>query len=296
MIERYAMRATVLGTGMEIARALPQKNLRMVGPWVFLDHIGPVRLPDGTGMNVGPHPHTALQTVTWLLRGEVLHKDSLGYRQVIRPGQLNLMTAGHGISHSEESPEDRTPDIHGVQFWVALPEEHADIAPAFDHYPLLPAFRRGRTRITVLMGELEGERSPATTYWPITGADIAVDGADTLPLTLEAGFEYALLLLQGEAVLDGEVLVPHELVYLGSGRTQLQLELRDSCHAILLGGLPFEKPVLMWWNFVAHSEEAMRRAVQDWETKSPRFGEVQAYTAGPRLEAPELPPGIRLKG
>lgn len=294
MLERHPMRATLLGTGLAIARALPQKTRRMVGPWVFLDHIGPVRFADGDGVNVGPHPHTALQTVTWLLAGELLHKDSLGYQQVIRPGELNLMTAGHGISHSEESPPGRPAAMHGVQFWVALPPTHADIAPAFEHHPALPVQQKGNTTLTVLMGELEGVRSPATSYWPMVGADIACAGADQLTLAIEPGFEHALLLLQGEATLDGETLPANELVYLGAGRSTLALQLRNNCHAILLGGQPFVEPVLMWWNFVAHSEAALRQAVADWEQRRARFGEVPAYTAGPRLDAPELPAGVRL--
>lgn len=311
VVRRHGMRSTLLGDNLRIARALPQKNLRMVGPWVFLDHIGPVTFAPGAGVNVAPHPHTALQTVTWLVAGELLHKDSLGSEQVIRPGQLNLMTAGHGISHSEESPPGRSPLMHGVQFWVALPEERAGIAPAFDHYEQLPVITRGRTRITVLMGELDGARSPATTYWPMTGAEISCAGNDRLHLALQPGFDHALLLLQGTATLvdaagsgaanhaggagSTEELAPGELVYLGTGRDHLALELRDDCRAILLGGQPFAKPVLMWWNFVAHDEDALRRAQADWQNRAARFGTVDAYTAGPRLEAPEMPAEIRLK-
>lgn len=311
VVRRFGMRATLLGDGLRIARALPQKDLRMVGPWVFLDHIGPVTFAPGEGVNVAPHPHTALQTVTWLVAGELLHRDSLGSEQVIRPGQLNLMTAGHGISHSEESPPDRSPAMHGVQFWVALPRDRADIPPAFDHYDALPVMSRGHARVTVLMGELEGMRSPAITHWPMTGVDIACAGSGPLRLALDARFEHALLLLQGRATLhdaagpgtanradvtgNTEDIVPGELVYLGTGRARLVLDLHDDCRAILLGGLPFAEPVLIWWNFVAHDEEALRRAQADWPAHAARFGTVAGYAAGPRLEAPELPPNLRLK-
>ncbi|HEY9378442.1 MAG TPA: pirin family protein, partial [Jiangellaceae bacterium] len=217
-------REVVLGTrGMVVTRTLPHRDRRMVGAWCFVDQYGPEDVSTSAGMRVPPHPHTGLQTVSWLVDGDVLHRDSLGSRQLVRPGQLSLMTAGEGISHSEESPPDRSPTLHGVQLWVALPERARHVAPHFEHHPDLPVLDDSGVSVTVIMGSLDGSTSAAQVYSPLVGAEAKLAaGADTrLPLRPE--FEYAVLTLSGTVVVDGAELAPGPLLYLGTGRIDLPL-------------------------------------------------------------------------
>lgn len=196
-IEKIAARAADLGNGMVIRRALPSRQRRMVGAWCFLDHAGPIDFAPGHGMNVGAHPHTALQTFTWLIEGDVLHRDSLGNVQVIRPGQVNLMTAGRGIAHSEESQTDR---IHLAQLWIALPDAERERAPSFQHFPDLPHVELDEGwDATLLVGELAGRRSPVPSFTPLLGVDLAASGPACATLALDPGFEHGLMLLDGEA-------------------------------------------------------------------------------------------------
>ena len=279
--------AAVVGEGMPIHRALPARQRRLVGAWCFLDHMGPARVAEGEGLRVAPHPHIGLQTVTWLLQGEILHRDSLGTVQLIRPGQLNLMTSGRAICHSEESPAQRTPDMHGVQFWVALPEGRRHGEPLFDHYAELPIVAREGLRITVIAGEAFGERSPARMFSPLVGLEIAAEDAVSTRLPLREDFEYALLVLNGDANVDGEPLPPDVLLYLGAGRGALELRATPQARLILIGGAPFGESTLMWWNFVARSKDELVEACRDWNANR-GFGEVHGYR-GERLLAP-LPP------
>ncbi|WP_455432403.1 pirin family protein [Thermocatellispora tengchongensis] len=199
--EALTGRDVVLGgpRGMKVTRTLPGRDLRMVGAWCFLDAYG----PETAVMRVPPHPHTGLQTVSWLVRGEVLHRDSVGSEQLITPGRLNLMTAGRGIAHSEESPSGPPGVLHGVQLWVALPGEHRHVAPHFEHHPDLPVLAEPGVRATVIMGELGGVASPARVYSPLVGAEIALDPGTRTRLPLEASFEYAALTLEGTAEVEG---------------------------------------------------------------------------------------------
>jgi redox-sensitive bicupin YhaK (pirin superfamily) len=282
-----------LGEGMPVRRLLPKRGHTTVGPWCFVDHFGPLDAARGDGLRVPPHPHTGLQTVTWLLEGTVLHRDSLGSEQLIRPGQLNLMTAGRGIAHSEESPTQRPPVLHGVQLWTALPGGWDTIEPAFEHLPELPvaATAAGGLRLTVLMGELLGAASPATAYSPVVGADVAVDAATDDDLPLRPDFEHALLALSGRAVVDGATIQPGRMAYLAPGREHVAVRTGGPARLLLLGGEPFGEPIIMWWNFVTHSHEELVRAHADWQASSERFGQVRGYPYGPRLEVPPLPPG-----
>ena len=241
----------------------------------------------GPGMRVGPHPHIGLQTVSWLLEGEILHRDSLGNVQNIRPGQLNLMTAGRAISHSEESPASRPPLLHGVQLWVALPESQRHCEPMFAHHPVLPVIERGSLHMTLLVGEAEGKRSPAQMYTPIVGLDIHATAAIQAVLPLRADFEYGVLVLEGDARLGEEHLQPGTLLYLPPGRTQLSLETTAAARILLLGGEPFAEGILMWWNFVGRSKDEIVQVSRDWNAGR-RFGEVHGYD-GARLVAP-MPP------
>lgn len=281
-----------LGRYTTVHRLLPQRQRRMVGAWCFVDHFGPLPVAGRPGMRLPPHPHTGLQTVTWLVEGEMLHRDSLGNRQLVGPGQLNLMTAGHGITHSEDSPEVRPPTMHGLQLWVALPEPARHGPPRFAHHRDLPVLARDSTTTTVVVGTLAGARSPAEVHSPLVGAqiDVAPDGGTTLEL--EPRFEYAVLALDGAARVAGTDLTPGTLLYLEPGRTAAPLTSRAGARLFLLGGEPFDEPLVMWWNFVARDHEEIVTARQDWAAGR-RFGRVADHPDAP-LPAPELPT-VRLK-
>jgi hypothetical protein len=286
--ELLAGREVVLGArGEMVTRTLPHRDRRMVGAWCFLDHYGPEDITGQAGMQVPPHPHTSLQTVSWLLAGEVLHRDSVGSEQMIRPGQLNLMTAGHAISHSEESPSDHSSVLHGVQLWVALPDQHRNVDPQFAHHAQLPVVTDDGVTVTVLMGELAGATSPARLYSPLVGADASLDGGVDTRLPLEPDFEYAVLTLSGTAEIDGVPLAPGALLYLGCGRSDLAVRSEQSSRILLLGGEPFEERIVMWWNFVGRSHDEIVQAREDWMTSS-RFGTVHGYGGEP-LPAPPMP-------
>jgi redox-sensitive bicupin YhaK (pirin superfamily) len=276
-----------LGRYTTVRRLLPQRSLRMVGAWCFVDHFGPDDVAGRPGMSIGPHPHTGLQTVTWLVDGTVLHRDSLGSLAQIRPGEMNLMSAGRGIAHSEESPADHPPVIHGLQLWIALPEPARHAEPRFDHHADLPVLAGDGVRTTVVAGELGGHRSPALVHTPLVGAEIVLEAGAATRVALEPGFEYAALAMNGTAQVAGSDLSPGVLLYLGRGRTHLDLDGRDGARVFLLGGEPFEEPLVMWWNFVGRSHEEIVQAREDWQARR-RFGEVRGF-AGERLLAPEMP-------
>ncbi len=286
--EAIPTRDAVLGEGMTIRRALPSRQRRMIGAWCFLDHFGPVDARRGDGLRVGPHPHTCLQTFTWPLSGEILHRDSLGYEQLIRPGQVNLMTAGRGISHSEESPAQRSPELHGAQLWIALPEVERHRDPAFEHYPELPVVERDGCRITVLVGETVGERSPVRVHSPLAALDLTFSAAGSTHIPLRPDFEYGALVLDGEMVVDGAALRSGTLLYLGRGRERAAVHCGAEGRLLLIGGTPFDEEILMWWNFVGRDRDEITRACTDWNAGDARFGEVHGYP-GQRLTAP-MPP------
>ncbi|WP_371627352.1 pirin family protein [Streptomyces sp. NBC_01116] len=285
--ELLAPRRVQLGEGTEVRRLLPNLGRRMVGAWAFVDHYGPDDIADEPGMQVPPHPHMGLQTVSWLHDGEVLHRDSLGSLQTVRPRELGLMTSGRAISHSEESPKEHARFLHGAQLWVALPEAHRTIEPHFQHHTDLPLVTAPGVTATVILGELDGAASPGTAYTPIVGADLALAGGAEARLPLEPDFEYAVLSMSGEAEVDGVPVLPGSMLYLGCGRTELPLRAVSDAGLMLLGGEPFEEELVMFWNFIARSGEEIAQARKDWEEGS-RFGEVQGYD-GARLSAPELP-------
>jgi hypothetical protein len=288
VLESLPVHTANIGGGMEVRRALPHRLRRRVGAWCFLDHYGPVTLkPDDRGMRVGPHPHMGLQTVSWLFSGEILHRDSLGSVQRIRPGQLNLMTAGRGISHAEETPGSHPAELHGLQFWVALPEATRHGDPAFDHHPVLPTWRQDGLDLSLIMGTALGERSPAKAHTPLVGLDLKCNDTGRRRLPLEPAFEHALLVIEGELRLEETALGPGALHYLGRGRDSLELANTAPAHAFLLGGEPLQEEVLLWWNFVGRSHEEMQAARAEWESQAARFGEVRGYD-GPRLVAPEI--------
>jgi quercetin 2,3-dioxygenase len=291
--------------GVQVRRALPRRARRTVGAWCFADHMGPLRAasigragsspePDdpasSVGVQVGPHPHLGLQTVTWLVAGELLHRDSLGSEQEIRAGQLNLMTAGHGVSHAEESTGRRLGEMHGIQLWVAQPEATRHGAPAFEHHSQLPQAEFDVTTATVLVGDFAGTASPARRDTNHVGVELDMrPGRSVVPLV--AGYEYAIVVLEGALELGSDRrVVPGELAYLGMGRHELAAATVDGARLLLLGGEPFESPILMWWNFVGRNREEMDAARADWKAGADgtgRFGDTGSRLA--RIPAPPTP-------
>jgi len=260
-----------------------------VGAWCFLDHYGPDDVSIGPGMQVPPHPHIGLQTVSWLFEGLVLHRDSLGSRQMIRPGELNLMTAGQGIAHSEESAAGRPGALHGLQLWIALPEPDRFTEPRFAHHSDLPVLREGGARVTVVIGEYRGEQSPAEVFTPLSGLEVAVPGGDDFVLPVREDFEYAVVAVDGSAVVAGALIAPGLLAHLPAGLSEIRISPaggRRLARFFVLGGVPFGERLLMWWNFVGRSGEEIARAREDWVAG--RFGDVHGYPGEP-LAAPPLP-------
>ncbi|QPP09113.1 pirin family protein [Streptomyces bathyalis] len=273
---------------MTVRRTLPQRARTLIGAWCFADHYGPDDVAGTGGMDVAPHPHTGLQTVSWLFSGEIEHRDSLGTRALVRPGELNLMTGGHGISHSEVSTA-RTTVLHGVQLWVALPGEHRHADRDFRHHVPQPV-RLDGGEARVFLGSLAGSVSPVPVFSPLLGAEVTLAPGALTSLAVDPGYEHGLLVDRGDVRTAGTVLRPHELGYLAPGNATLTLENTsdDAARLILLGGPPFEEEIVMWWNFVARSHEEILRAREAWENASDRFGDVEGYP-GERLPAPAVP-------
>jgi redox-sensitive bicupin YhaK (pirin superfamily) len=237
-------------------------------------------------MDVAPHPHIGLQTVSWLLEGEIVHHDSLGCEGLIRPGGLNVMTAGNGIAHSEETPRDNSGVLNGTQLWVALPEAQRKIAPSFQHVEKVPEAELRGGLAQIFAGTFAGVTSPAQHYSDIIGVDLAAHPGAELTLQLSPSREHALLLLSGDAQLEGQFLDKRNLYYLGTDRSEIGFASRAGARLLLIGGLPFTETILMWWNFVARTPEEIVEARTAWEGRQ-GFGEVKAYQ-GPRLSAPPL--------
>lgn len=285
-IASWPARDADLGGGMKVMRALPLRQHRMVGPWCFFDSYGPLSFTGRKAMDVAPHPHIGLQTVSWLFSGEVLHNDSLGFQGMARPRELNLMTAGRGIAHSEETPTPNSGRLHGLQLWVALPEAERRREPSFDHYKDLPVLEPGGGRAQVFMGDLADAHAATRTFSPMVGAELQTSARGKLRLPLDPAWEHALVIVAGEVELEGTRLAPGALHYLGSHRGGLELTSKAPAHAVLIGGAPFGESVIIWWNFVARTAEEIQQARDDWENHR-HFGEVKAYK-GERLEAPPL--------
>ncbi len=266
----YPNRLTRLGD-LSVHRALPIRELRLVGPWCFLDRFGPLTFSGGQPMQVPPHPHIGLQTVSWLLEGEVLHNDSLGCQAQVKPGGVNVMTSGCGIAHSEETPPENSGRLNGVQLWVALPENVRNLPPAFINVPQVPVVKTSRGVIQVFAGEYAGETCPVTYFSEIIGLDVHVSPGAALPLEMKPGFEYAFLLLEGDCRPENEDLQPNRLDHLGLSRSHLSITSQAGCRLLIIGGSPFPDKILMWWNFVARTKEEIASARADWEAGC-RFG------------------------
>lgn len=266
-------------------RTLPQRERSLIGAWCFIDHYGPAH----TRMDVPPHPHTGLQTVSWLFSGEVEHRDSAGVHAAVRPGELNLMTAGAGICHSEVSVGSGA--LHGVQLWVALPASDRDTARDFAHHAPAPISLPG-AQARVFLGELHGSRSPVRTFTPLVGAQIDLGAGAQLDLDLDPDFEHGLLCDAGAVHVDEKPLSVAELAYLGPGRAAVQLRNAGDTpgRVLLLGGTPFSEQLVMWWNFVGRSHEDIVGYRRLWEDGDERFGAVRGYRGAlSRLPAPPLP-------
>jgi redox-sensitive bicupin YhaK (pirin superfamily) len=281
-------RRVYLGKTTEVARALPDRQIRMIGAWCFLDHYGPEDISGSPGMQVWAHPHTGLQTVTWLLEGAVEHRDSLGSVAMVRPGDLNIMTAGHGVVHSELSPPDKPAGLHGLQLWVALPEAVRDTAPAFRTHADLPTLRRPGLHGQVLLGEVDGVRSPAPTHSPLAGADLVLEPGANTSIELDPDFEYGVFVVTGSLVAAATTVSVDELLYLGTDRRELRLASADGARLLLLGGRPFTEEIVMWWNFVGRSHDEIVGFREAWAGRDARFPPV--VESGERvMEAPALP-------
>ena len=280
-------REVSLGGNTVVRRLLPNLGRRMVGAWAFVDHYGPQDIAGESGMQVPPHPHMGLQTVSWLREGEVLHRDSLGSVQTVRPQELGLMTAGRAIAHSEQSPVSHPRFLHGAQLWVALPDAHRDTAPAFAHHPNLPRVTAPGLTATVILGTLDGATSPGIVFSPLVGADLTLAEGTETRLPLETDFEYAVLTMSGVTDVDGVRLDPGRMLYLGCGRSDLPLRSVSDSTLLLLGGEPFEEKIVMWWNFIGRTAGEITQAREAWMSGD-RFGTVNGYVGEP-TPAPILP-------
>jgi redox-sensitive bicupin YhaK (pirin superfamily) len=284
---------------MPVRRTLPQRARSLIGAWCFVDHYGPDPVSETGGMTVPPHPHTGLQTVSWLFAGEIDHRDSVGTHALVRPGELNLMTAGRGIQHSEVgTPETRM--LHGAQLWIALPEASRHAAPAFERFVPQPFSYEGAT-ISVFLGSLLGHVSTAHTFTPIVGAQLDLPAHTRLDLPVDPTYEHGILVDAGAPRIEGQDVSASELAYLPIGNDRLVVDSGDQpLRALLIGGAPLGERILMWWNFIGRSHEEIVAFRQQWQSEviadqneDGRFGHVYGYE-GSALPAPDLP-NVRLR-
>jgi len=284
---------------MGVRRTLPQRERSLIGAWCFIDHYGPDDVAATGGMVVPPHPHTGLQTASWLFAGEVEHRDSVGSLALVRPGELNLMTAGAGISHSEVSTPETTA-LHGVQLWIALPELTRHQAPHFENHVIAPV-TRGRVTLHVFIGTLAGQTADAIGDTPLVGAQIDLPAGSRIHLDVAPSFEHGVLVDTGAVKVDGVSLKRNELGFIEGGRTSIRLENTADVPArvLLLGGEPLGEQIVMWWNFIGRSHDEVAALRAQWQSEvidgantGGRFGRVAYH--GTALPAPVLP-NVRLK-
>jgi len=300
----YSPRAIKLTTrtGVEVQRLFPQAGFRKVGAWCFLDHFGPTAADDA--MVVAAHPHTGLQTATWLIEGQVEHRDSVGSVQTLMPGEFNLMTAGSGIAHSELglSPDSAAPNtMHAVQLWIALPDAHRHIAPSFEHHANLPRVVGRGFHAQVFAGEFHGVTSPATLYSPMMGAQLGIDGIEAALIPLRHDFEHAILPLNGSLEVDGKHVEAGNLIFLPVGDAGVTVKAHHPhTEALIIGGKPFEEQLVMWWNFIGRSHREIVEMRELWNARGAddparvaasheRFGAVFPDQVGGWIPAPDLP-------
>lgn len=268
------LRSRDLG-GFSVGRVLPDRQCQMIGPFIFFDHIGPALMEPGSGVNVRPHPHINLATVTYLFEGEIIHRDSLGYRQAIHPGAINWMTAGRGIVHSERTDprvQSAGHRLHGIQLWVALPREHEEVEPNFHHHAAdsFSVIERNGAHLRVLAGSAYGKTAPVRTYSPLCYVDITLAQGGRLELPNEYQ-DRAIYLIAGSITCDSLTIdTPQMLVF--RSNTQVQVEAQADSRLILLGGVPLEGERHLWWNFVSSSKLRIEQAKRDW--REGRFAKV----------------------
>lgn len=298
-VDKFLAKTKDVG-GIPVARLLPQNKHRTVGAWCFLDHAGPATFSqENKGMQVGLHPHTNLQTFTWMLEGEVWHQDSLGNRQLIRPKQVNLMTAGtgnqRGISHTEQTPAG-VKNLHAVQLWIALPMNQ-EIEPNFEHYPQLPEWSDQGIDYILTTGSYQGRQAPTSQFSPLVGVDMRFQQAQAFEIERQDKFEYAILVINGTIKINGERYAKDEIAILSdcaAAQEELTLWAEQGTHIMLLGGETLPHPTVIWWNFVADKVEDLEQAVNDWNNQHPRCGTIDLQgTELSRLTAPAIP--ARLK-
>ncbi|HWL60126.1 MAG TPA: pirin family protein [Microbacteriaceae bacterium] len=279
--------------GMIVTRTIPERSLPTVGPWCFFDEAGPVEHLS----RLLPHPHIGLQTVSWLVEGAIVHRDTTGAAATILPGQLNVMTSGRGIVHSEFTPGEEALRTHLLQLWIALPESARWQAPHFEQHSDLPTAVGAGWSATVLFGEFAGAVSPAAHYSPIVGAEVRINAGATARLALRPDFEHAVLAARGAIQVDGQTLGSGPLLYLGGGREELDITAgADGATVMLIGGEPLGEDLVMWWNFVGRSHDEIREARDDWEDdtrRETRYGPAIDIHEGARIPAPPLP-NVRL--
>ncbi|HEU4812397.1 MAG TPA: pirin family protein [Nocardioides sp.] len=260
---------------MLVRRTLPQRERSLIGAWCFVDHYGPDDVADSGGMSVAPHPHTGLQTVSWLFTGEIEHRDSAGNHAMVRPGEVNLMTAGRGISHSEVSTAG-TRTLHGAQLWVALPDRDRHADPGFAHHAPTPVTGDG-WEARVFLGSLLGDTSPVPTYTPLLGAELRLEPGTTLRLDVDPSFEHGVLVDAGVLAVAGVETKQHELAYVPPGVDRLELTAYDEpVRVLLLGGEPFSESIVMWWNFVGRTHEEIVAFRAEWQDQITADGAVVA--------------------
>jgi redox-sensitive bicupin YhaK (pirin superfamily) len=297
VVEIITARDVPLGgpRAMTVRRTLPQRQRSLIGAWCFVDHYGPDDVSATGGMDVPSHPHTGLQTVSWLFEGAVTHHDSGDNHAVVRPGEVNLMTSGAGICHTEVSTQDTT-ILHGVQLWTVLPEGHRESAGRrFDHHVPDPVVLEGGSAL-VFMGSLLGSSSSIPTFSPLLGAEIRLDPGALVCLDVDPDFEHGLLVDAGDVTLEGVTVEPAQLGYTGVGESLLTIRNTGPTPArmILIGGTPFDEEIVMWWNFIGRTHDEIARYRQEWEAGADRFGRVDGYIGHDpdgltRLPAPALP-------
>jgi quercetin 2,3-dioxygenase len=282
-----------------VRRTLPQRARSLVGAWCFADSYGPTSGGEPRRMDTPPHPHTGLQTVSWLYAGEIEHRDSTGAHAMIVPGQVNLMTAGAGVQHSEVAWGDSR-DAHGVQLWTALPDAHRGVAPMFEHFVPEPV-SCGDAVLRVFVGSLVGSGSTVTTYSPLVAAQVDLPAGGVVRLPVDPSYEHGLLVDSGRPSLSGAPLLAGQLGVVPVGRPELVIAADDEpMRAVLIGGTPLAEQIVMWWNFVGRSHEEIVAFREQWQADvigggslTGRFGHVEGYDGQP-LPAPELP-NVRLR-
>lgn len=282
--------------GFPVHRVLPYAKHRMIGPFIFLDHMGPKHFRSGEGMDVRPHPHIGLATVTYLFSGSIFHRDSLGSQQLIEPGAINWMVAGKGIAHSERVPPEvrqHESDIHGLQCWVALPAASEDAEPSFTHHPshTLPEFEKDGVRLRVLVGSAFGYQSPAKTFSDMFYVEAKMPRGSKIIVPSE-GRELGIYLVDGSIQAEDQSFQESALILVKTGE-DLEIQALNDSRVMFLGGAPLEGPRKIWWNFVSSSEEKIEKAKADWAAghfaKIP--GDDQEFVPLPAEAVHKNPPG-----